>query len=263
MVKVWIDAGHGGQDSGATGNGLQEKEIVVEIARQLNKILVLEYGVDTGMTRQDDTFVSLSERANRANTWGADAFISIHCNSGGGRGFESYRYTGASDSRTTSLQNTVHDAVMAFYRQHSVVDRGKKIANYAVLRETNMIALLTENLFVDNIEILKFEDINFLIGVARAHAEGIAAYFGLQKKVSEIRYIYTGGHAGPGLGQIHDYLFQTGHNFDVKRGSDGSIIFLIGPFDILQPNFNDCKNFLDKNGYSNVLKTPGEAAVWR
>ncbi|GAA3328806.1 hypothetical protein GCM10020331_074270 [Ectobacillus funiculus] len=56
------------------------------------------------MTRMDDTFVSLSERANRANAWGADAFISIHCNSGGGKGFESYRYSGVTDSRTIAFQ---------------------------------------------------------------------------------------------------------------------------------------------------------------
>ncbi|GAA3328808.1 hypothetical protein GCM10020331_074280 [Ectobacillus funiculus] len=43
IVKIYIDAGHGGQDSGAVGNGLQEKNIVAEIARQMNQILATEY----------------------------------------------------------------------------------------------------------------------------------------------------------------------------------------------------------------------------
>lgn len=269
MVKIYIDAGHGGQDSGAVGNGLQEKNIVLEIARQMDKILATEYeNVQTAMTRMDDTFVSLSERANRANAWGADAFISIHCNSGGGQGFESYRYSGTSDSRTIAFQNAVHDHVMGFYRQHGIVDRGKKSANYAVLRETRMIAVLTENLFMDNAEITKFNDINFLIGVARAHAEGVAAFFNLQKKAApqpqpSIVYIYTGGYAGNALVEVHDYLFRTGHFFDCKREGDGSIVFLIGPFDTSQPNFKDCKAFLDSKGHYNKLLSPEEAAEWR
>ncbi|WP_342044367.1 N-acetylmuramoyl-L-alanine amidase family protein [Bacillus sp. OTU530] len=266
IVKIYIDAGHGGQDSGAVGNGLQEKNIVLEIARQMNQILVKEYeNVQTAMTRMDDTFVSLSDRASRANAWGADAFISIHCNSGGGKGFESYRYSGASDSRTIAFQNTVHDHVMGFYSQHGIVDRGKKSANYAVLRETNMIAVLTENLFMDNVEITKFNDLNFLIGAARAHAEGVAAFFGLKKKTTQpqIVYIYTGGYAGNALVEVHDYLLRTGDGFDCKRGEDGSIIFLIGPFDTSQQNFKDCKNFLDSKGHYNKLLSPEEAADWR
>jgi N-acetylmuramoyl-L-alanine amidase len=276
MVKVWIDAGHGAQDSGACGNGLKEKDIVVEIARQLNKIL--EYGAETALSRQDDSFLTLSERAKRANAWGADVFVSIHCNSGGGKGFETFRFT-TSDAKTIALQNVMHDALMSLYRQHGIVDRGKKSANYAVLRETRMPAVLTENLFMDNLEITKFKDIDFLIAVARAHAEGIAAYFGLQKKTTtipsqpepsvkeaiepQIRYVYTGGFAGPSLLAVHDYLFSTGHNFDVKRGVDGSVVFLIGPFDTSQTNFKDCKNFLDRSGYQNALYTREQASTWK
>ncbi len=181
MVKIWIDAGHGGHDSGAVGNGLQEKNIVVEIARQLNRILSTEYeNVQTDMSRMDDTFVELAERARRANAWGADAFISIHCNSGGGRGFESYRHTNA-NAGDNALQYALHTNLAAFYRRHGTVDRGKKAANFAVLRLTNMPSVLTENLFMDNVEIKKFNDLDFLIGAARAHAEGAAQYFNLKK----------------------------------------------------------------------------------
>ncbi|CAM4242114.1 N-acetylmuramoyl-L-alanine amidase [Bacillus manliponensis] len=180
MVKVWIDAGHGGYDSGGVGNGLREKDIVLSIAKEMKRVLESDYGITVGMTRESDVFVSLSQRAVNANNWGADVFVSIHINSGGGNGFETYRMQGVNDSKTTGLQNAVHDAVITFMGS-SVRDRGEKQANFAVLRETNMPAILTENLFIDNVEITKFNDTSFLNGVSRAHADGIAQYFGLKR----------------------------------------------------------------------------------
>ncbi|MFP3125539.1 M15 family metallopeptidase [Ectobacillus funiculus] len=78
-----------------------------------------------------------------------------------------------------------------------------------------------------------------------------------------IRYIYTGGFAGAALGEIHDYLFKAGHNFDVKRATDGSLVFLIGPFDTGLKNYAECKAYLDSNGHYNKLLTPEEAANWK
>ncbi|WP_369899898.1 N-acetylmuramoyl-L-alanine amidase [Bacillus manliponensis] len=90
-----------------------------------------------------------------------------------GWGFETFRMKGVNDSETVNLQNAVHDALMSFYGS-TVRDRGKKQENFAVLRETNMAAVLTENLFMDHTEIKKFND-----AVARAHADGVAKYFGM------------------------------------------------------------------------------------
>lgn len=177
MVKVWIDAGHGGYDSGGVGNGLQEKNLVLSIAKEIKRVLESDYGITVGMTRESDVFVSLSQRAVNANSWGADVFVSIHINSGGGNGFETYRMQGVNDPATVGLQNVVHDTVIQFMGS-SVRDRSKKQANFAVLRETSMPAVLTENLFIDNVEIKKFNDTSFLNGVARAHADGVAQYFG-------------------------------------------------------------------------------------
>lgn len=78
-----------------------------------------------------------------------------------------------------------------------------------------------------------------------------------------IRYIYTGGFAGAACGEVHNYLFTIGHGFDVKRGPDGSLIFLIGPFDTGMKNFADCKAYLDGHGHYNKLLTREEAADWR
>lgn len=83
------------------------------------------------------------------------------------------------------------------------------------------------------------------------------------KESGVIRYIETGGYAGPALQEVHNYLFTTGHNFDCKRAGKGSIVFLIGPFDVGMKNYNECKYYLDKAGHVNKLLTREEATEWR
>lgn len=82
MTKIWIDAGHGGKDSGAVGNGLVEKDWVLTVAKQIQNEL-MKAGFEVGMTRTNDTFYELSDRAKKANSFKADLFISIHFNAGG------------------------------------------------------------------------------------------------------------------------------------------------------------------------------------
>ncbi|WP_342045895.1 M15 family metallopeptidase [Bacillus sp. OTU530] len=78
-----------------------------------------------------------------------------------------------------------------------------------------------------------------------------------------IYHIQTGGYAGAALGQVHEYLFKTGHGFNVKRGADGSIVFLIGPFDTSQPNFKNCEQFLRGNGHKYELISREKAEDWK
>ncbi|MDO5118088.1 MAG: N-acetylmuramoyl-L-alanine amidase, partial [Eggerthellaceae bacterium] len=80
---VAIDPGHGGYDSGAVGNGLLEKDINLSIATHFRDELLTYSGVSTYMTREDDTFVSLQDRVDWAVWYGADVFISVHCNATG------------------------------------------------------------------------------------------------------------------------------------------------------------------------------------
>lgn len=94
--KVVIDAGHGGRDRGAVGSyGIIEKDVVLEIAKKLRQELEV-LGIQVVMTREDDTFLTLPERAWIANNSGADLFISIHANSAPDRrvsGTEIYHLT--------------------------------------------------------------------------------------------------------------------------------------------------------------------------
>lgn len=76
---VVIDAGHGGNDPGAIGNGIQEKRINLEVALRLADRL-RQMGFETRLTRTDDRFLKLGERTELANDWHADVFVSLHCN---------------------------------------------------------------------------------------------------------------------------------------------------------------------------------------
>lgn len=79
---IVIDAGHGGKDIGATDNGVREKDINLGVAKQLSAMLKKKMkNVKVVMTRDDDTFISLQERANIANRNKGNLFISIHTNS--------------------------------------------------------------------------------------------------------------------------------------------------------------------------------------
>ncbi len=80
--RIVIDAGHGGHDEGTHGaNGLLEKDVVLDVALRLSKLVQSRLGADVLLTRSDDTFIPLPERTAIANAGHADLFLSIHANS--------------------------------------------------------------------------------------------------------------------------------------------------------------------------------------
>ncbi|MEB3752572.1 N-acetylmuramoyl-L-alanine amidase [Geobacillus icigianus] len=182
MVNIFLDPGHGGTDTGAVGNGLREKDITLSIALEMSRLLQSEYeGVSVQLSRTKDETVSLDERTERANRWGADLYVSIHVNAGGGTGYEDYIYYELSEnSRTARIRDVLHEEVI---RATGFRDRGKKKANFHVLRETTMPAVLTENGFIDNEEdAKKLADTEFLRTIARGHVNGLERALGLRKK---------------------------------------------------------------------------------
>ncbi|MDE1454737.1 N-acetylmuramoyl-L-alanine amidase [Bacillus paralicheniformis] len=187
MKKVWLDAGHGGKDPGATANGLKEKDLVLSMVKYAKSYLEANYkGVEVNLTRSTDVFYELSERANMANRYGADVFVSIHINAGGGTGFETYRYPGTAGN-TLKLQQSLHSEILAEMKGNGQTsDRGLKQANLAVVRQTHMPAVLTENLFIDRKEDAdRLKNSGFVKAVGEAHARGIAKYLGLSEGSSK------------------------------------------------------------------------------
>ena len=149
-MKVTVDAGHGGSDSGARGifNGYFESHAVLDIGLRLRSLLTL-HGIEVQMTREDDTFISLPERVRMANDWGADIYISIHLNShtSNAAGWEVFT-SGSTKSR--DLANKVgYRHAEAFPNQKN---RGVKTnGSFYVLRYTSMPAILTEGCFLSNV----------------------------------------------------------------------------------------------------------------
>lgn len=93
IQRIVIDAGHGGHDPGAQGNGITEKDLVLDVALRLQKLLQEQPGIDVVLTRSADEFIALEERTAIANRAGADLFLSIHANAStrkDARGLETY-----------------------------------------------------------------------------------------------------------------------------------------------------------------------------
>lgn len=116
VERVVIDPGHGGHDPGAIGpRGLREKDVTLDIAHRAGPLIARELGVSTLLTRDTDVFVPLDERTARANAFGADLFVSIHCNAAeqtGSDGIMTFVLDRSSDA-TASQMAAVENAASA------------------------------------------------------------------------------------------------------------------------------------------------------
>jgi N-acetylmuramoyl-L-alanine amidase len=188
--KIVIDPGHGGHDTGTIGpNGLEEKDLVLEVGRRLGKLLETRLGAEVVYTRKDDTFIPLETRTAIANQARADLFVSIHANSShdpGARGVETYylnftsspealevaaRENAVSEKSIYELQDLVKKIALKEKIEESrefagdvqsslhsglavkspaIRDRGVKKAPFIVLIGANMPSILAEISFVSN-----------------------------------------------------------------------------------------------------------------
>ncbi|MCM3783951.1 N-acetylmuramoyl-L-alanine amidase family protein [Neobacillus mesonae] len=173
---VVIDAGHGYQDPGAIGvTGKKEKDFNLSLALKIEQLLKKESGINVIMTRDDDTFLELSERVKVANNAKADLFLSIHANSGpaSATGSETYYYR----SNSKSLANTVHKYMV---QAAGLRDRGVKTGNFAVIRDTTMPAILLEVGFLSNKnDEASLFNTTFQNRVAEGVVKGIKEYLGM------------------------------------------------------------------------------------
>ncbi|WP_208585754.1 N-acetylmuramoyl-L-alanine amidase family protein [Gracilibacillus suaedae] len=180
MVKIYIDPGHGGTDPGATANGLKEKDLTLAISLKIREKLRKYQGVSTRLSRTTDKTLSLNQRTNDANNWGANYLMSVHINAGGGTGYEDFIYNRlSSSSETEHMRAIMHQAIID---QVHLPNRGKKKANFHMLRESNMPALLTENGFIDaNNDASRLKKDSFLDDIAQGHVDGLIKIFNLKK----------------------------------------------------------------------------------
>lgn len=139
---VVLDAGHGGKDPGAVIGDAYEKDIDLAIVLKLRDILEKEKGITVLLTRDDDTFVGLSERAAFANNNNADLFVSVHANTYGDAsvyGINTFYHPWKTSDQT--IASAIQSGAVAMTGGK---DRGAQSVNYKVLRETTMSSALIE-----------------------------------------------------------------------------------------------------------------------
>ena len=186
MAKIFIDPGHGGPDPGAVGNGVTEEFVNLNVSLELARLL-RDAGFDVRLyrTTSDENVLSnknadLRSRAQTANNWGADYFISIHTNSSerpAASGVEAYVYRlGGTSER---LAQSIVDSVA---QQLGSRNRGVMQANFAVLRRSNMPAVLVELGYLTNAtEALNLNSPAWQRAVAAAIFQGIVDAVGLPR----------------------------------------------------------------------------------
>ncbi|MGK7901206.1 MAG: N-acetylmuramoyl-L-alanine amidase [Hormoscilla sp.] len=173
-IVVVVDPGHGGRDPGAIGiGGLQEKQIVLDISRQVATILQRQ-GIQALLTRYDDREIDLQPRVDFAERVNASLFVSIHANAislsrPDVNGLETYYYdTGG------RLARTIHENIL---RRTGIPDRRLRRARFYVLRKTSMPAVLVETGFVTGADdAVRLRNPAYRRRMAEAIAEGILQY---------------------------------------------------------------------------------------
>jgi N-acetylmuramoyl-L-alanine amidase len=217
--RIVVDAGHGGHDTGTIGpNGIMEKDLVLDVALRLGRLLETRLGADVIYTRDDDTFIPLETRTAVANEHQADLFISVHANSSpdpSARGVETYylnftsdpgalevaaRENAVSQKSIFELQDLVKkitlkekieesrelasDVQQSLYgglasKRSTLRDRGVKKAPFVVLIGANMPSILAEISFVSNpTDAAKLETPEYREKIAESLYKGIAKYAG-------------------------------------------------------------------------------------
>jgi len=197
FAVVVLDPGHGGEDSGAMCGGVMEKDLTLDIARRVDRLLDSE-GVATLMTRLGDSYVSLADRAAFGNRANGSIFISIHFNEDNkpvASGVETYYAAHQINSGSTfaawlpffsrspsnspkpesqSLAGFIQEALVARTRS---VDRGTQAKQFFVIANVTSPAVLIECGFITNKdELSKLVSEDYRDQLAAAVADGVLRY---------------------------------------------------------------------------------------
>lgn len=211
---VIIDPGHGGNDSGASAHGLQEKKISLDLAYRLSTEL-RNLGLTAVLTRQDDTYLSLPDRVRFAQAVPAAIFVSLHCNyasNANASGFDIYRAESKNVTVPTVVQTSagweplaVQEEQLADAINNSLIGGCRsnhhetRTANFFVLRNLDMPALLIECGFLTNPEDARaLASPAFRTRLAGAIAKGIAAYRSTVSSGPVQDLTKAGDHSGQG-----------------------------------------------------------------
>ncbi|WP_261131736.1 N-acetylmuramoyl-L-alanine amidase [Bacillus sp. Marseille-Q3570] len=179
---ITIDPGHGGKDPGGIANGLVEKEINLDVSKKLKKYLEVA-GANVVMTRDNDTYPSLSERVKIAENSNSTVFVSIHANKFSderAHGTETYyNYTAPEGEEGKKLATFIQNRL---YKAIDTYNRGVKHGNFHVIRENTIPGVLVELGFMTNPEdAKKLASNTYRELMAEAIYQGIVDYYNSKK----------------------------------------------------------------------------------
>ncbi|MBM4760896.1 cell wall-binding repeat-containing protein [Bacillus sp. B15-48] len=176
-IVIMIDPGHGGSDPGASGHGLIEKELVLDISKRL-ALRLENSNYRVLMTRTGDTYPSLDDRIKMANESGANVFVSIHVNaftSPSAHGTETYWNSTNSSTESKLLAEEIQKELVAALGTYN---RGVKSGGFKVIRDTKIPSVLVEVAFISNPNDAKLlSEPAFRQKAADAIFKGITNYF--------------------------------------------------------------------------------------
>lgn len=197
-MKIVLDAGHGPNTPGKRSpDGMREFEFNSKVAEYMKDELSQYKNVDVIFTHENDRDVPLSERTDEANRKNVDVFFSIHANAFKGQmslhgGIETYVYT-SNPKEATELAKEVQNNLV---EETGLQDRGVKSANFHVLRETKMTAILVEHGFMDSkIDLPKLKSDKFRRACATSNVKALADFYGLKKKPQHLYKVQVGAFA--------------------------------------------------------------------
>ena len=208
MKKIYINPGHSDKDPGAIGHET-ERKLNVAVSQYMNDYLLANYECETKVT--PGTMDSLTAICNDANSWGADLFVSNHFNAGGGDGYEALVYS----EKRVPLGEVFAKYVQAIgqnLRLYGAAPGVKIRPELAVLKNTNMPAVLNEGAFVDNLkDIQDWNDAAELKKLGEAYAKATAEFLGLAKKAQpkSVYYVHYTTNIGPLDKQTADNLLAA------------------------------------------------------
>jgi N-acetylmuramoyl-L-alanine amidase len=173
---ICLDAGHGGHDPGAPGvGGVWEKEMNLQMALAAARALEA-VGATVVLTRSADTYRSLNERYDLANARGVDLFISIHCNAMPRFDMASGTQTYYCHEGSLALARVLHPQIVAAM---GGLDRGIHCRRFAVVRHTEMPAVLLEIGYINHSEdAQKLADPEYQLSIGEAVRAGVIRYYG-------------------------------------------------------------------------------------
>ena len=211
MRKIYINPGHSNKDPGAVGYQ-RERDLNVKVSQFMNEYLLENYQVQTKIT--DGSVDSTAKAAAEANTWGADLFVSNHFNAGGGDGYEALVYS----EKRVPLGEVFEKHVKAAGQN----SRGVKLRpGLAVLRLTNMPAVLNEGAFVDNKkDIADWDEEEELRKLGAAYAKAAAQWLDLPQKERVLYRVQIGAYSKrSGAEAMRKKLAAAGFPAQIVKGS--------------------------------------------